>query len=265
MAIQLNERDHQIFKLIAEHQVLLEKHISWFISGDEKPVLIRDRLRKLFYLDYLLCQRHTTKLSWWTTPTKPLVYMLSPMSQKLSGSVIEEGDLSDCELQRHLLEVANVRMLCLAAQKAGEITGFNWTTCNSSGSSPKTLDAIIKFVARSQERTLGLLNHAEYDKDLAQRLELAFSELSVDTIVIVFRDENHQELIRRQLCQETDGQILGKVLSVSHYALYKSGIVNANWNDLSSNSVNLIEGSFDKSHQPLAWKQSAEQSRAASA
>jgi len=52
MAIQLNDRDHLIFNLIDEHQVLLEKHISWFISGEDKPVLIRDRLRKLFYLDY---------------------------------------------------------------------------------------------------------------------------------------------------------------------------------------------------------------------
>jgi hypothetical protein len=35
MAIQLNDRDQLIFKLIDEHEVLLEKHISWFIAGDE--------------------------------------------------------------------------------------------------------------------------------------------------------------------------------------------------------------------------------------
>src|SRR5215475_12156302 len=103
MAIQLNERDHLIFKMIDEHQVLLEKHISWFISGDDKPVLIRDRLRKLFYLDYLLCQRHSTKLPWWTTPTKPLVYMLSPMSKQQSESASDELDLFDANVQRHLL------------------------------------------------------------------------------------------------------------------------------------------------------------------
>ena len=57
--------------------MLLEKHIAWFISCDEKPVLIRDRLRKLFYLDYLLCERHGGKLPWWTTPTKPLVHALA--------------------------------------------------------------------------------------------------------------------------------------------------------------------------------------------
>ena len=56
MAIQLNSRDELIFKLLEEHEVLLEKHISYFIADDAKPVLIRDRLRKLFYLDYLICQ-----------------------------------------------------------------------------------------------------------------------------------------------------------------------------------------------------------------
>src|SRR5271156_5214028 len=119
MAIQLNDRDQLIFKLIDEHQVLLEKHISWFISGEDKPVLIRDRLRKLFYLDYLLCQRHNTKLPWWTTPTKPLVYMLSPMSKSLFPISESSIDLLDNDTQRHLLEIANIRMMCLVAQRAG--------------------------------------------------------------------------------------------------------------------------------------------------
>src|SRR5271163_667112 len=101
MAIQLNDRDYLIFKLLAEHNVLLEKHISWFIAGEEKPVLIRDRLRKLFYLDYLLCHKPETTLPWWTTPTKPLVYMLSPISRDISGQSSEPYDLLDEEKQRH--------------------------------------------------------------------------------------------------------------------------------------------------------------------
>ena len=71
MAIQLNNRDFEIFKLLREHSVLLEKHLAWLLAQEGKPVLIRDRLRKLFYLDYIKCQRHEGKLSWWTTPTKP--------------------------------------------------------------------------------------------------------------------------------------------------------------------------------------------------
>src|SRR5277367_6100690 len=121
MAIQLNDRDHLIFKMIDEHQVLLEKHISWFIASDDKPVLIRDRLRKLFYLDYLLCERHRDTLPWWTTPTKPLVYTLSPMTRDLIGVNQEDTDLTESVIQRHLLEIANLRMLYLLAQKEGLI------------------------------------------------------------------------------------------------------------------------------------------------
>src|SRR6185369_2378013 len=121
MAIQLNDRDQLIFKLIDEHQVLLEKHISYFISNDGKPVLIRDRLRKLFYLDYLLCHRHGTKLPWWTTPTKPLVYMLSPMARSVSGISQDETDRFDANWQRHHLEVANIRMLYLIAKNEGKV------------------------------------------------------------------------------------------------------------------------------------------------
>lgn len=129
MAIQLNDRDQLIFKLVDEHQVLLEKHISWFISGDDKPVLIRDRLRKLFYLDYLLCHRHGTKLPWWTTPTKPLVYMLSPLARTVSGCAEADIDLFDADVQRHLLEVANLRMLHLQGVKDGHLSDFTWQTC----------------------------------------------------------------------------------------------------------------------------------------
>src|ERR1700678_3679309 len=105
MAIQLNDRDYQIFKLLDEHQVLLEKHISWFVaSEDNKPVLIRDRLRKLFYLDYLICQRHDNKLPWWTTPTKPLVYMLAPLARTISGAHENESDVYNNDWQRDHLE-----------------------------------------------------------------------------------------------------------------------------------------------------------------
>src|SRR5271154_3585840 len=128
MAIQLNDRDELIFNLIEEHHVLLEKHIAWFISGEDKPVLIRDRLRKLFYLDYLLCHRHGTKLPWWTTPTKPLVYMLSPMTRSIVGCSASEIDLFDSDVQRHLLEIANLRMLHLMGVKDGQIKDFEWTT-----------------------------------------------------------------------------------------------------------------------------------------
>ncbi len=71
-----------------------------FVAPENKPVLIRDRLRKLFYLDYLICQRHDNKLPWWTTPTKPLVYMLAPLARTVSGASENENDVYNNDWQR---------------------------------------------------------------------------------------------------------------------------------------------------------------------
>jgi hypothetical protein len=159
MAIQLSDRDTMIFRFIEEHQVLLEKHIAWFISCDEKPVLIRDRLRKLFYLDYLLCERHGGKLPWWTTPTKPLVYMLSPMTRQLLRAGDSQLDISDCETQRHLLEVANLRMLFLMDQKEGLISDCNWTTIKKAKIDDSAMDACITFKRNGVTQKVGIINH----------------------------------------------------------------------------------------------------------
>src|SRR5437868_13279347 len=144
MAIQLNERDELIFSLLEEHQVLLEKHISWFIATEQKPVLIRDRLRKLFYLDYVLCQRHRDTLPWWTTPTKPLVYTLSPMTRNMFGAGEMDLDINDHDTQRHLLEVANLRMLFHVAHTDAQIADFEWITCSREAQT-KNLDAKVTF------------------------------------------------------------------------------------------------------------------------
>lgn len=244
MAIQLNERDHLIFRLISEHQVLLEKHIAWFISGEDKPVLIRDRLRKLFYLDYLLCQRHNSKLPWWTTPTKPLVYMLSPISRNISDSAAASLDLFDSEIQRHFLEVANIRMVCLVAKRDGDVEDLNWTTCMTKGDEPSGLDAIVTLTTGRGIRKVGILNHPDSSKIDSINLAACFASEDVDVITIVSRDEAHQEILRKQLSQYGDGFDSRKVLLVTHHNLYKLGITKACWISAHNELVDLIDGSI---------------------
>jgi hypothetical protein len=265
MAIQLNERDHLIFKLISEHHVLLEKHISWFIAGEDKPVLIRDRLRKLFYLDYLLCQRHNTKLPWWTTPTKPLVYMLSPMSRSLAGTDSEALDLFDSEVQRQHLEIANIRMLCLVAQKAGEINNLDWTTCEAKESGKKQLDAIVKFVNGNRLRKVGIISHPRIEDSFCTALWTSFEEEAPDSIAIVSRDESHQELVRALLCQYSDRLNLDKLLLVTHHELYKSGIIKAAWRTAKLGAASLIDQSSDGLADSIQWHHGFTPPRAASA
>ena len=199
MAIQLNDRDHLIFKLIDEHQVLLEKHISWFISGDDKPVLIRDRLRKLFYLDYLLCHRHSTKLPWWTTPTKPLVYMLSQMTRNIAGCNATELDLFDAEVQRHLLEIANLRMLHLMDVRDGRVSDFEWSTYRA-GEKDTALDAKVMFKCDGTEHRMGIVNHPAADGSLLAKLESALKSESIQSVLIVNRDEGHQKALQAIVC-----------------------------------------------------------------
>lgn len=265
MAIQLNERDHLIFKLISEHQVLLEKHIAWFIAGEDKPVLIRDRLRKLFYLDYLLCQRHNSKLPWWTTPTKPLVYMLSPMSRTISDTAAESIDLFDSEVQRHFLEVANIRMVCLVAKRAGEIDDLTWSTCRTNVPEKRSLDAVVTLISKGRVRKVGIINHPNCDEVQLESLQASFINHGVDIIGIVSRDENHQETIRKHLSQYKDGLDFSKILLVTHHSLYKCGIAKACWNSAKYETINLIDGSVSGPTGPSSWNQDLPHTHAASA
>lgn len=236
MAIQLNERDHLIFKLIDEHQVLLEKHISWFISGDDKPVLIRDRLRKLFYLDYLLCHRHATKLPWWTTPTKPLVYMLAPLARTVSNLKEEEVDLFDADIQRHLLEVANLRMMHLIGVKENEISDFTWTTCKAVEGQKKHVDAIVKLTVGGNVRNFGIINHPATTAELISNIESAIKG-GVESVLIVSRDEAHQAEVQTLL---SNSSVSKNVFFSTHHELYKTGIVKSAWQGADQRAADLF-------------------------
>jgi hypothetical protein len=227
MAIQLSERDNLIFQYINEHHVLLEKHIAWFISCDEKPVLIRDRLRKLFYLDYLLCERHGGKLPWWTTPTKPLVYMLSPMSKQLMKAKDSEVDLNSAEIQRHLLEVANLRMLFLVDQKEGHIADMQWTTLVKPQAAHDGIDAVVSMKHNGKAMLIGLVNHpVKSGADLQAMMQKGISEHNLDTVWIVCRDEAHRAMLQKDL---VNSSFAGMLNFTTHQEVYRSGMARANW------------------------------------
>lgn len=243
MAIQLNDRDHLIFKLIDEHQVLLEKHISWFISNDEKPVLIRDRLRKLFYLDFLLCHRHGSKLPWWTTPTKPLVYLMSPMARTHSGFPQHELDLFDTEVQRHWLEVANIRMIHLIAQKDGEISQFSWLTLKPDQSGKKTADAKVSFTSSGNLHKMAIANHPTLNDSLMQDWSIALQDKDVGKLLVISRDEAHQRSLQKLT---VNSSIASCCFFTTHHDLYRSGVVRSLWQTAQQSRIDLF-GAKDQS------------------
>lgn len=239
MSIQLSERDMMIFKFIEEHQVLLEKHIAWFISCDEKPVLIRDRLRKLFYLDYLLCQRHAGKLPWWTTPTKPLVYMLSPMARGMVSGMECEMDLSETDIQRHLLEVANLRMIFLTDQKSGLISDFSWKTIPSDGFA--TIPATVSFKRNNTTHRAAIINNFGLCAEKVQAAaEKVLGDGAVDMVWIVSSDEAQQEKLQQALCNSS---IANRLAFTTHQEVYKAGIVKSKWQSVNRQYAPVIADS----------------------
>jgi hypothetical protein len=242
MAIQLNDRDHLIFKLIDEHQVLLEKHISWFISGDDKPVLIRDRLRKLFYLDYLLCHRYGTKLPWWTTPTKPLVYLLSPMARTISGLAPAESDLFDTDVQRHFLEIANIRMIHLIARKDEQITQLNWLTLKSSQDTKQILNAKVSFIRNGTTYKVAIVNHPALASDLIDNLSCAQNDNDADRVLIISRDEAHQLSLQKLIIASN---IASFCCFTTHHDLYRLGIINSTWQTAQQKRIDLFAASAE--------------------
>lgn len=240
MAIQLNDRDHLIFKLIDEHEVLLEKHISWFITEDDKPVLIRDRLRKLFYLDYLLCHRHGTKLPWWTTPTKPLVYMLSPMAKSITGIGQDDKDRFDANWQRHHLEVANVRMLYLIAQNEGKVSNVRWTTCKSEEKKRFQLDAKISFTSNEIAYDIGIVNNPNCDQETLNGLEKSITENGIEMLLVITRDDESQTELQSKVSRMTDSVLAKHCFFATHQELYKKGMISAHWQNAECRPLTLF-------------------------
>lgn len=239
MAIQLNDRDYQIFKLLDEHQVLLEKHIAWFVAPEDKPVLIRDRLRKLFYLDYLLCQRHDNKLPWWTTPTKPLVYMLAPLARAVSGAQHSEIDIYDHDWQRNHLEIANIRMIFLIAQKEGLLKTFQWKTCLPAADNKQLYDAIISCTWQSTNCSIGLISHPEPNKELSLQLAQELNNKDITHIMIISRDQSHQESLQKLLLEFKSRTNVNSILLATHHDLYKSGLAKVAWHNVFGEQISF--------------------------
>ncbi len=220
MAIQINDRDQLIFKLIDEHKVLLEKHISYFISDDNiKPVLIRDRLRKLFYLDYLSCKRYDFKLSWWTTPTKPIMYMLTGMSKEVIGNVeIDIEDIDD-KLQKHYLELANLRMLYHIAQSNNKISDFKWQTLKNNCKFTGGFDAIVSFTLNNQSVKKAIINCNKASEISLENIKNDMSLNSIDEILIVFQSQEDLDVFQKFI--NTD-LVLSKICNLTtHQLVYK--------------------------------------------
>ncbi len=232
MAVQLTDRDYSIFRVIEEHGVLLEKHIASFLSSGPKPSFVRDRLRKLQYSEYVICGTHDGMLSWWKSPTKPLVYALSPMARDLIAAREAEEDLRHFDIQRHLLEVANLRMLFHIEEQEGRISDLKWTTCRPKSGVPSGLDAKVSFTCNGKRYKIGIVNHASGQLDsTVKRLESAVAEGDVELVCVISPDQQRQQALQKMIAARIeDNSILHDCVALApHKQLYKLGVVKTQW------------------------------------
>ena len=249
MPVRLTERDHAIFRLIDEHGLLLEKHLSYFLWSDQKPSFVRDRLRRLQYFDYVVCSTHDGKLSWWNSPTQPLMYALSPMTRDLIGASDYELDLRHFEVQRHLLEVANLRMIFYKDEKDGTISNLQWTTCRPHSNRLCALDAKVSLVYQDKLHNIGVLNQSSTELDcLVSRLSAAVGDDAVEMVCVISADQERQNVLEKKITDKLGDMswLRDCVALAPHKQLYKSGVVKTRWQGIGMRDASLfIEGSED--------------------
>jgi len=242
MPVQLTDRDYEIFRAIEEHGVLLEKHISYFLPANGKPSFVRDRLRRLHYCEYVVTGTHDSMLSWWNSPTKPLMYALSPATRALIGARDHDRDLGHFDYQRHLLEVANIRMLFHRDEREGRISGVQWTMKSRTPQQASALDAKVSFVNQGTLKRIGIINQSSRElENLVCRLETAIAKEDVDFVCVIAADQGRLQAVQKHLAAAGSASMLkDRVLLTTHKQLYKSGIVNATWQDIDNTDVSIL-------------------------
>src|SRR5262249_37262655 len=150
-------------------------------------------------------------------------------TRTLIGARERERDLGHFEYQRHLLEVANIRMLFHRDERESRIAGVQWIMKRETSQPAATLDAKVSFLYRGTLRKIGIINLASRDLDgLIERLEAAIADEDVDFVFVITSDKTRLQAIQKHIAGALgDAPILkDRVALATHKQLYKLGIVN---------------------------------------
>jgi len=107
--------------------------------------------------------------------------------------------LFDSDIQRHLLEVANIRMLFMVGVRDAQVREFQWTTCKLKKDEVKRLDAKATFRCGDSPHRVGIMNHPTISESLIPSIESALQDTGVEKILIVSRDDAHQVQLQKFL------------------------------------------------------------------
>ena len=152
--------------------------------------------------------------------------MLSGISRSVAEVAEESLDLYDSEVQRHFLEVANLRMLGLIDQKDERLTNFKWTTVKTTGEK-KAVDANVSFSLNGKTHKVAIVNHAAATTDLNILIDDAITS-GAEHVLLVSRDDAHQEILQKIVAQSGSVNVK-RCLFATHHEIYREGLVVTHW------------------------------------
>jgi hypothetical protein len=176
--------------------------------------------------------------------------MLSPMTRQLVRANESQLDLNDCETQRHLLEVANLRMLFLMDQKESLISDCNWQTTRKAAITDASTDACVTFKRGGTTMKVGIINHPTMSADTISTIASDALSNGCDNVLIISRDEAHKSSLQKALVSSA---VASKLAFTTHADIYKSGVVKTKWQSASEQYVSVMPDSITWAPAPAAF------------
>ncbi len=136
-------------------------------------------------------------------------------------------------------------MIFLIAQKEGHLQTFTWKTSSDGIGQKPVYDAIISSTCQPANYNIGLISHPQLNDNLPARLMQELNNKTMTHIMIVSRDQTHQENLQKVLADLQSHANVNSILLGTHQDLYKSGLAKARWHNLFSQQLNFsINGSL---------------------
>jgi hypothetical protein len=169
--------------------------------------------------------------------------MLSPMTRELMGAAEDDMTLAESDKQRNLLEIANLRMLYLLAQKEGLISKCEWTTIAGKGDTEviADIDAKVNFHLNGTAWRVAIMNHPQCNQEtITTALKSAFAKLGVELVLMVSRDIEHQQKLQQAVASlDGSANLIKRTAFATHQDLYKNGITKTRWQNAEQRQLNL--------------------------
>lgn len=116
------------------------------------------------------------------------------------------------------------------------------------------LDSIVSFKASGREHKLGIINHPAVKEGLAAEIEADLKAAAIEGVLIVCRDETHQQTVQAALANSS---VSKRCFFSTHHELYKTGIAPSSWQGADKQCANLFMVCLPECRSTAAWSNAA--------